>query len=492
MSYPELKEALLYKEQSLQKKLTKNCSHSMSLVTLKDSPKKLWFKKSCSNLLVARRELLAQEFYRLIYPCQPKSRILQDTSVVPHQYYLLSEKVAGFRDLSSVARAQFLHGGYKGLGVVSLLAMFVQEIDFKSGNVGLDGLNRVIKIDGNWCFASIKTKFAEEDYQITSKRLDELPVPLGLYAYNWLQRSHEGRNRKNARFFDNLDVSNDKLFREEVNKTILRICCLNDSMIEQFIALYIWPLSKMAARVCSLLINRRAELQKEAFNNHRFLSFLHSKQAELELSAFWQDLIFFKEGFLVSHAQLVAELSKLRQAALCDAFGSESMGSLENVSLINDIRTRLLQLEGLKVSCRDHHLDQFISQTQRQVSRSISNFEKLSQLKVAIDDMLAQQTAPEVMAVKEKITHFSKPYGFFSHSYGFKRKAHKLDVALSNTPLAARASVISSQGPANEVQKALATGRYGPKIFLSMNDKQEIIEEKAADSYQELRRLFKP
>lgn len=71
-----------------------SCSHTISKGTLTFS-NKAWFCKEVADPLLARYEVLSQEFYRLINPKQPQTFLGKDHST--HTYYILSEEVAGFK-----------------------------------------------------------------------------------------------------------------------------------------------------------------------------------------------------------------------------------------------------------------------------------------------------------------------------------------------------------------------------------------------------------
>lgn len=170
----------------------KHC-HKLALTTYEGSQ---WFVKEFSHPAHAKWEAIAQEIFRLFLPNQPRTRIARDPDTNVH--YVLSENIPGYRQLPSLSSpeiAAFTSGKYHGLGGVLILSLFLQEVDLKNGNIGLNDRNQVIKIDSEWCFASLQDprRFPEQKSPITPSIIQALPDPLHYFAYNWLSYQSEGR-----------------------------------------------------------------------------------------------------------------------------------------------------------------------------------------------------------------------------------------------------------------------------------------------------------
>lgn len=147
-----------------------------------------WIAKRCINSMLARHELLAQEFFRLIIPHQPETFLAKDE---PHNtYYVYSKEAEGYHALPEGEKSSFENGTITGFGQAILVSVFLQEVDLKNGNIGVDKDNRVIKIDGDQCLASILG--VNNKYDITPKVIAELPSPHDFYATNWLDMIRKG------------------------------------------------------------------------------------------------------------------------------------------------------------------------------------------------------------------------------------------------------------------------------------------------------------
>lgn len=203
-----------------------------------------WFAKMATDPEIARHELIAQEFFRLIIPHQPETRIAKDEAL--ETYYVYSQEVQGYRTLP-LQEKHFVDGTITGFGQAILVSAFLQEVDLKNGNIGVDENNRVIKIDGDQCLASVLG--VKEKFDLTPRVIAELPYPHDFYATNWLDLIQYRRDRKGQDDLFRSDIvpwesdsmKNNNLFRAEVNQAMLKICLLPDEYIEKFISSYMLP-----------------------------------------------------------------------------------------------------------------------------------------------------------------------------------------------------------------------------------------------------------
>ncbi|MBA3536768.1 MAG: hypothetical protein H0T84_09190 [Tatlockia sp.] len=263
-------------------------SHIVSKGTLTGS-NKTWFCKELEDPATARLELLVQEFFRLIIPHQPETLLAcnHDTGV----YYILSEEVQGYRKLPLREEQKFFNGTYTGLGQAMSVAIFLQEIDFKNGNVCLDSDNRVIKIDGNCCFAGGRYSLGKkvENFKLEPDTIDSLPFPKHYSWVNWLDMDS---NKTKSDIIDLLH-SYSLSFRAEVNQAMLKICLLPDSFIESFIDLYM-PASGQL--FIDLIKCRREELQQSVLQNNSFKIYLTTANALSDAINILQQMKSFKSA----------------------------------------------------------------------------------------------------------------------------------------------------------------------------------------------------
>jgi hypothetical protein len=240
----------------------------------------IWFSKEMENPQTAYLEVLAQEFFRLIIPGQPETRIARNEAL--NTYYILSAEVPGFKNLPKYKQTMFSRGPYKGLGRIMMVCVFVHEIDLKNGNIGLNFQNEVIKIDGDWCFVSIRDpkKCSLEQSKISENLIKNLPYIPDFYAFNWLDIKEEGVSQASSNFV-NHSLSYSPIFRGEINQAMLRILLLPDSYIKKFVDAYI-PVGSNADRFINFLINRRSELQIAALQNESFVNYIASGEAAEE------------------------------------------------------------------------------------------------------------------------------------------------------------------------------------------------------------------
>lgn len=244
-----------------------------------------WFCKEMLEPRVSRLEFLAQELFRAFIPYHPQTKLAvnQQTNIT----YLLSEAVKGYRhfpeDVSDFTKENY---AYSGLGQVLVNAIFLQEIDLKNGNISLDHRGRVIKIDGDWCFASIRdeSKFPLKACPITKELLMNLPFPVGYAAYQWLDFKIMGANFPTSDLVDS-SLSANRQFNQEIFEAIFKILLTPKIFFERMVDSCI---SAGGERYLTFLINRRNELAEQArlmpgfqaylaFENAKQIARLHCK-----------------------------------------------------------------------------------------------------------------------------------------------------------------------------------------------------------------------
>lgn len=250
--------------------VSSDAEHSHQVLRGKlNGSEKIWIEKSMDNPLEAKIEILAQEFFRLLIPEQPETRLLCDSH---GGYYILSEEISGYKGFQSGSAAKFNDRTYKGLGQVLVGSMYLQEIDLKNGNIGVNTDGIVKKIDGDCCFASIT--FAPRCYAITPDAISSLPYPKDFHVFNWLDIITGGMKAVGGKIVDHT-LTNAPHFRDEVNQAMLKICLLPDSFIELLVAT-IFNNDNEAKILIELMKSRRNELQISALKNTSFQTYLNT------------------------------------------------------------------------------------------------------------------------------------------------------------------------------------------------------------------------
>jgi hypothetical protein len=252
------------------------CSHKVIKRTSPDYSG-LYYSKEMDSYTVASLELLAQEFFRLIIPAQPTTYIAYHPDLVT--FFLLSQEVEGFNYLPRNQQKKFNQGLYPGLGRIVLTAIFLQEIDLKNGNIGLNKKNEVVKIDGDWCFASIRhEQFIGYKKAITPELLAGLPFPFGYSAYNWLDLKKKEIPYLTSDIVDEY-LADAPHFRNEVNEAILKILLLPDDYLTHFVDAYV-SVTRQGNGFINFLKHRREELQAAALQNNSFIEYIKSQAAQ--------------------------------------------------------------------------------------------------------------------------------------------------------------------------------------------------------------------
>lgn len=209
-------------------------SHIISRGRFPDS-KKSWICKEATSPYLARLEVLAQEFFRLVIPYQPETRLA--CNEVTGVYYVMSEEIEGYRRLPAGEAQKFENGTYTGLGCVLLCALFLEEYDLKNGNIGLDSHNRVVKIDGDWCFASTQG-VDKSAFELTSEGISALPYPDLFYPFHWLDFV-QNRVRSIQSKIVHPTLTDSVAFRNEVHLTLMRLSSIPTFLIERLVDQYI-------------------------------------------------------------------------------------------------------------------------------------------------------------------------------------------------------------------------------------------------------------
>lgn len=443
--------------------------------TLKGSDK-IWYCKEIKDPALARIELMAQEFFRLFLQHQPETRIAIDHTT--GTYYILSEEVPGYRDLPYGEEENFENGVYKFLGLILVIAMYVQETDLKNRNIGLNKDNYVTKIDGDACFSE---KRWPNKYQITARSIEKLPYTFDFWAFNWLDLVDVGGKNPMSTIV-RPSISNSPQFRGEINTALLQIALLPDSFIEQFVDTY---MPAGGEYFINFFKSRRQELLVSAVENPSFLAYLEKPE---DVSATAEYFMKQMKSFVAHGSTPIVPFEK--QENLEEEI-RRRIPEIKNAKLIHENQNLLNEIKKYSLGKQDTLFNHFVDDLNRRINDATHADEapeKLRILKQELEKTLRFVSSnEEVKAVQDSIHILRKSAGLFT--IGKNRHADAIEDALLRTPLEKRNSVISSKD-CNAVQEALAMnpGLGKTKVIPKING--QIDEEKAAQPYKELKAKF--
>ena len=292
----------------IQKKITNNGHFSHHVFLAKKfkngQQKSLWFAKDLGgDRTETLAELLAQEISRLILSQQPKTRRLIKITKNKIQYFVLSKEIPHFDEkFFSTPHNQKLivNNTITGLAATQILALWLNEIDFKPGNVGVDHDKKaVVKLDGGLSFILLNPNYAylhNRNFEISSVDLEALPNLISYEACNWLQHilwHNKGYAfKKEPTSFDKR-LNGNPLFKAELYRTILRIISLPNELIQFFTKNYICN-PEDVKKFSNFLIVRKEQLAVAAQKIPAFNDYRQSHQARKEMFEFLHYLKNFK------------------------------------------------------------------------------------------------------------------------------------------------------------------------------------------------------
>ncbi len=285
-------------------------SHPVYLCKKKKNQKKWYLKCLGENFTEALIETIAQEFFRLILPYHPKTRIALASG--SRFCYVLSKEIDNFDPnffLNPQNNERIINDEITGLAATQVLALLLNEIDFKPCNVGVaDG--KVIKIDGDYCFASLNRKIKYyiegKNNHITKTDLEALPMLVDYEPSNWLNLIAWSEETKQAE--KNLPTAADQIinqmpaFKHELYQTILRIILLPDELIRFFTKSYIPDevldssnrVRNNFAILAETLITRKNQLAQVSYQIPAFNHYRLTNNAHEEILDYLQQLKEFK------------------------------------------------------------------------------------------------------------------------------------------------------------------------------------------------------
>lgn len=461
-------------------------SHEVERVVVAGLPGKTWISKT-DDAAICRAEVLAQEFFRLIIPHQPETLLSINPTTSKHD--VLSEEVPGFRPIEPYKSHRFGDGTYTGLGQAVLCAMFLQEIDLKNGNIGIDHRNRVIKIDGDWCFASGNYKSATQ-FNITPRALENLPYPVDFDTFNWLGCMEKGIAYPVSPLVDRSLAKNPQ-FAGEMHQAMLMICLIPDCFIERFVRAHMTlDVTRDGKDFIEVIKARRRELQISAAAYPPFVAYLKTAQASGDAERILEQMrVFTAAGTPImtveEHDELArgldGEKTKLFRSVEAEIAASESRVAARLVIDCN----ALLGVLAHDSDVEDTLLRDFIRTKRLEIRENSTNVVALTAIQSELTRIYNLVNSPEVRAVKEVIVNLRAEAGLFT--VGKFAKAARIQDALRLIPLEERGTVISSTR-SNPVQEALASHRLESGRVYKVGER--INEEKAAASFLKLKSRF--
>jgi hypothetical protein len=284
-------------------------SHEIYLLQKIKNQKNWYLKCLGRNLTEAFIETIAQEFFRLILPYHPKTRIAIGEDA--RNYYVLSKEIVNFNAnffLNPQNNKRITGGEITGLAAAQILALLVNEIDFKPCNVGVAN-GKVIKIDGDLCFArlndNLKSLLEGKNTAVTRADIEALPDLDGYGASNWLNL-WDSKKKRVIKIFSTQEIQTINQmpnFKRELYQTILRIISLPDALIRFFTQSYATDeesynyknsIRNKLTVLANALIARKKQLAQAAYQISAFNDYRFSNEAHEEILAYLQQLKKFK------------------------------------------------------------------------------------------------------------------------------------------------------------------------------------------------------
>jgi hypothetical protein len=297
-------------------------SHVLSIFRKRDK-NSYWFikclaKENYKGNYEAIEEVVAQELFRLILPSHPKTRWIKDKRIRPDgsrvsDYYVASKAIPGVDTLffydNPVCYQAILNGEIRGLGGIQVVSLWLNETDFKAGNVVCVENGEIVKLDGGLCFTEGKPEFeslwAGKNFTITSNDLKELPLLTDYDAHNWLGWfSWDDYNTKTKIKTKNLTsllaqaaphISAYPPYKEEINQALLRIMLLPETLIRYFVNCYVPNSDRMdGEELVRVILDRQTQLVQAAHKIESFVTYQASDKVQKDILEYVNYLKSFK------------------------------------------------------------------------------------------------------------------------------------------------------------------------------------------------------
>ena len=284
-----------------------------------------WYAKFCDDKTIAGRELVIQEFFRLLLPHQPKTRIAKNDD---NEMFILSKEVANAIPLSAMKKEALRLGlennSIHGLGNILVAALCFNDVDMRLPNLMVDANGQISKIDGDWALAAMRDdRFVSE---ISAEDINTLPRIEHHTAYNWLDLVEQ--ETINSAYLTNPDktilspaLQTNPGIRGEINETMMHLLVLPKDFVNTFISKYLADPIEIK-EINDELIFTLAQLRKAALKNPSFRDYLASPEAQVSLNKFIANITNFKvmsDDYVLENSAhppaLHTEFSKLKNLA---------------------------------------------------------------------------------------------------------------------------------------------------------------------------------
>lgn len=262
-----------------------------------------WYLKHYTDakkaLKRAGQEVIAQEIFRLFVPGHPKTRLVISDGERKIPYVVSKEVKNAIPPYAETFANRLLNQELEGLGEILVVSLLVSEMDLRLLNLLIRDDGRIIKIDGDWCFAECTDLFENYNLKINEFDIASLPILYQRQAYNWLNIIELG-NRSLLSNDHYEQLSRKHAFRREVNSMLLKIILLPTSYIETLIVVHLGG-SKIAHTLLNKIKVSKEQMTESAFKNHDFKVYLKSEDSTADILDFFEHLhdffILGKRGF---------------------------------------------------------------------------------------------------------------------------------------------------------------------------------------------------
>lgn len=261
------------------------------------------------DLAAAQREVVVQEFFRLIIPHYPVTRYVVDYE--KKRVYVLSEEMKDFQGLENLALndpvklkqviEDLKSGQIMGLGQTVAIALLLNEIDFKTGNIIIKD-DKLTKFDGDWGLARLRIERAMKDSGINLGREDDNhnisqgdfddPFYLKSYTpYNWLDVIMEDIETPDSKIqIADLELTQSEHIKHEFHSATLCTMMMSKDLLNQFVSFYVTD-KKLKKEIKEEIRGRLQQMYSAALHNEDFRKYLISETAKADIQQYFDNAL---------------------------------------------------------------------------------------------------------------------------------------------------------------------------------------------------------
>jgi len=403
-------------------------THEVHKVTNKNDTNNIYYQKSCTdNKLVTAIEATAGQLFNLLMPYQPQTLLAKNAA---GKEFILSQELPGYKSFEDqykkiddiYALKDSIHSGkLEGLGSVLTASYFLNETDSKLGNLGIatiNGKEKAIKIDGDWCFSAIRAPgtfgYNEKNQRsahITEKGVSQLPLMDDYQAYNWLDYVKKGATQgaysSDIRFrLINESLPDEPHFRKEVNEMMLKILLIPPELAKEIVSRNTNE-EKFYESITNEIANRQEQMSKASLENGSFNVYMQSADAKNCLAETISDIEKFQKNNKLSSNDFSGVLEENFQSIVI----KNSIPAIKyNIS---EIQFNISSLESEFLACskpRERYkiLESIHDKLMKAIELSdkvgdIDGKENFTKGALTITDMMSEVNMQNVIEVKEKL-----------------------------------------------------------------------------------------